>query len=398
MTKKSKTKKFDHSNRHGSQNSHQINKNIQKNMEAYTPSLKVVHEWYGGMPEECARFICEGRNHPEWTEAMVGKPWFFEEFTPDMAGWLISLPLNEGSYPNRAKSASKIKFIEDLIRRDKYQITNDAFTFDWYGSSGNGQHRLQAIRNVGKIIKGVTIISGIDPKVMLISDTSKPKTEAEWYKAQSFSDPTKMANLVNLYRSWHGLRNQDDWNDTSGPKRLVNKTSELNDRHLNTEFFSSLSIQEKGWAEQAIDMTRNVKKNMVVDWAGLYTLAFTVLRDNDPVSRQAITEFFAELSQEGQVIALAMPDNYPIAQLVKVNGQYHRRAQNEVDFKFPPDRRTQFLIRAWNYYATNRNISNRAMKSPFDQERPLFIERNDPRQHPRNNQVVKFTRKKRKPL
>ena len=177
MPKKSKTKKFNHSNRHGSQNSHQINKNIQQNMEEYAPSLTVVHEWYGGIPEECARFI------------------------------------------NRVKSASKIKFIEDLIRRDKYQITNDAFTFDWYGSSGNGQHRLQAIRNVGKIIKGVTIISGIDPKVMLISDTSKPKTEAEWYKAQSFSDPTKMANLVNLYRSWHGLRNQDDWNDTSGPKR-----------------------------------------------------------------------------------------------------------------------------------------------------------------------------------
>ncbi len=389
MSKKSKRR---------SQNSHQIQKTINRarDREVNQSGLTVVQDWYGGIPENCARFICEGRSHPEWTEEMVGRPWFFPEFTPRMAGWLTSLPLNEGSYPNREKSASKIKFYEDQIRRDKYMVTNDTFTFDWNGSSGNGQHRLQAIRNVGKVIKGITILSGTDPKAILISDTSKPKTEAEWYKAQGFSNSAKLSNLVNLYRCWHGLRNQDDWNDTSGPKRLVNSSSELNDRYLNTEFWDSLTEKEKGWAEKAIDMTRNVKKNMLVDWAGLYTLAFTVLRDDDPVSRQAITEFFAELSQEGHIIALGMPDIYPISTLVKVNSFYHRKAQNEVHFSFKSDQRTQLLIRAWNYYATNKNISERVMKLPFDKENLLFIERNNFRQHPRHHQVVKFTKKKRK--
>ena len=345
--------------------------------------LSIETVLYGGFDQDFVDRLQQGRDHPGWTKADIGRPYFFEKFTPEMANFLISRSRNSESYENRKLSTEKVKQYEAMILRGKFLSTNDVFTFDWLGSGGNGQHRLHAIRNTGVTMEGITIKIGLDPEALLVMDTAQPRTEGEWYKAKGYKDFNKLAKLVNLYRNWWGLRNPDDWKDTRGKRYMLNSTNEQMSRQLNNEFFDSLTDQERGFAVHAIDVTRTIKSNLLVDWSGPATLVFSVFMAGGDVAKTAIAEFMRELSLPDWT---AMPDSHPVAQVVKRIQKLHGQARLDTSFKFMPAHRTELLLRAWNCYGTNQNISRRAMGAPFEMTEPfIYI-----------NKVVRFTKKRRK--
>lgn len=90
-----------------------------------------------------------------------------------------------------------LQYARDM-RNGKWQMSNDAVTFNWNGRMDNGQHRCLAVIESGTTIR-VIVVKGFDPEAREVMDTGAKRSGADALRFAGFTqNPNMLAALARV--------------------------------------------------------------------------------------------------------------------------------------------------------------------------------------------------------